>query len=184
MGPVGLRLIVGLGNPGYEGTRHNTGFMVVDQLAKNWGLHFKRDGSAVIAEEPSGRVLMKPMSYMNRSGQPVGEFVRYYKVPPEEILIILDDAALPLGTVRIRKKGSSGGHNGLSSILTALATNIVPRLRIGVGSTEQNLTHHVLGSFSRDEIPIVENAITRACQAVEVLSSTGIDTAMNQFNHK
>ena len=125
---------------------------------------------------------MKPMSYMNRSGQPVGEFIRYYKIAPEEVFVILDDTALPLGTLRIRKKGSAGGHNGLASILTHLSTEVVPRLRLGIGTPHQTMTDHVLSTFSKEETPIVDTAVTRACEAIEVISTAGIDTAMNQFN--
>lgn len=182
MKPAPLRLIVGLGNPGYEGTRHNIGFMVVDRLAKNWGWHFEREGKAEIARAPSGRVLMKPMSSMNLSGQPVGEFVHYYKILPEEVLVVLDDAALPLGTLRIRKKGSAGGHNGLASILCYLATEVVPRLRVGIGASESNMIDHVLSSFSKEEVPAVDCAMTQACEAIDILGALGIDTAMNRFN--
>ncbi|PWU07389.1 MAG: aminoacyl-tRNA hydrolase [Verrucomicrobia bacterium] len=179
-----LRLIVGLGNPGnvYKRTRHNIGFMVLDQLAKKRNCLFKREGKIDITRDPLGRFLMKPMNYMNLSGQPVGEFTRYYKISPEEVLIVLDDSALPTGALRIRKKGSAGGHNGLASILHHLSTEAVPRLRIGIGAANHNMTDHVLSEFSREETLIMEQATSRACEAIEIISSCGMDLAMNQFN--
>lgn len=179
-----LRLIVGLGNPGktYQKTRHNIGFMVLDRLADKRNYRFKREGNAEVAHGPLGKILMKPMSYMNLSGQPVEGLVRYYKLLPENILIVLDDSALPMGTLRIRKKGSAGGHNGLASILNHLSTEAVPRLRVGIGTAKQEMTHHVLSAFSEEEMPIMEQAIDRACEAIEVMSSAGMDIAMNQFN--
>lgn len=178
------RLIVGLGNPGtgYGKTRHNIGFMVLDRLASSHGCRFRRHQDAEVARDSAGRILMKPMSYMNLSGQPVRELARYYKISPEQILIVLDDSALPLGTLRIRKKGSAGGHNGLASIVNNLSTEWVPRLRIGIGTPNHDMSDHVLGTFSEEEIPVKEDAVSRACEAIETICSAGMETAMNRFN--
>ncbi len=156
--------------------------MVLDRLADNRNCHFKREGNAEVARDHLGRILMKPMSYMNLSGQPVGGLVHYYKILPEETLVVLDDSALFVGALRIRKKGSAGGHNGLASVLNHLSTEAVPRLRIGIGTSNHSMTDHVLSTFSEEEIPVMEQAIDRACEAIEIISSVGMETAMNRFN--
>lgn len=188
MEKASLQLIVGLGNPTsvYKETRHNIGFMTLDRLASTKGLYFKRnvcDGAA-IAQGTSGQIFMKPLTYMNYSGYPVVAFLHSHKISPEHTLIILDDCTIPLGKLRIRKNGSSGGHNGLASVLCCLSTEEIPRLRIGIGSVRlgARLTEYVLSVFLKEEIPIVHQSITRACKAIDMLALSKIDTVMNQFN--
>ena len=179
-----FRLIAGLGNPGreYEETRHNAGFMIVDRLAQRAGIPFRQEpkwNSAISAS--GGVILCKPQSFMNLSGEPIAAVARFHKIAPEQILAIFDDVALPLGRIRIRAGGSSGGHNGMQSILQHVGD--IPRLRIGIGAADgQPMIQHVLGKFLPDERPILAEAIDRAVAAVDCLQSNGIEAAMNQFN--
>ena len=179
-----FRLIAGLGNPGreYEETRHNAGFMIVDRLAQRAGIPFRQEpkwNSAISAS--GGVILCKPQSFMNLSGEPIAAVARFHKIAPEQILAIFDDVALPLGRIRIRAGGSSGGHNGMQSILQHVGD--IPRLRIGIGAADgQPIIQHVLGKFLPDERPILAEAIDRAVAAVDCLQSNGIEAAMNQFN--
>ncbi len=184
-------LIVGLGNPGsrYAGTRHNAGFMAVDELARLHGLRFS--GKQANAEVARGNIagaaviLAKPLTFMNESGRAVGALARFYKVPPERVLIVCDDVALPLGTIRIREKGSAGGHNGLTSVIQHLGTQSFPRLRIGVdrpASPHHSQIDWVLGHFTRDERKVMDAAIPRAAQAIETILRDGVARAMNEYN--
>jgi PTH1 family peptidyl-tRNA hydrolase len=178
-----FRLLVGLGNPGreYEKTRHNVGFMILDRLASRAGAGFspQKNWRAEIATQ--GRtVFCKPQSYMNLSGEPLAAVSRFYKIPANEILVVLDDAALPLGRLRIRPGGSSGGHNGLQSILEQVGN--VPRLRVGIGSAGGEMTGHVLGRFTAAEMPVLEESLGRAVEAVDCLLQNGLEAAMNKFN--
>jgi PTH1 family peptidyl-tRNA hydrolase len=186
-----LWLIAGLGNPGprFAGTRHNAGFMAVDELARRHGIRFSgRQANAEIARgtiDGVAVILAKPRTYMNLSGQAVGALARYYKVPLERVLVVYDDTALPLGTIRIRAKGSAGGHNGLASIIQHLGTHNFPRLRIGVDRPvgfQGSQIDWVLGRFDRDEQKIVDEALARAAEAIEFLLSDGIERAMNTYN--
>jgi PTH1 family peptidyl-tRNA hydrolase len=179
-----FRLIAGLGNPGreYEETRHNAGSMIVDRLAQRAGIPFRFEPkwNAGIATT-GGVILCKPQSFMNLSGEPVGAIARFYKIEPVQILAIFDDVALPLGRIRIRPGGSSGGHNGMQSILEHAGDT--PRLRVGIGAADgRPMIQHVLGRFFPEERPILAEAIERAIQAVDVLQREGIAAAMNQFN--
>lgn len=181
-----VRLIVGLGNPGreYDRTRHNIGFAVLDRLAADWKLNWERaqKWGAYWAKAPDA-LLLKPMTYMNRSGEPFAALSQFYKVDPAEALIVLDDLALPLGRLRIRLEGSSGGHNGLESILMRAGTDKVPRLRIGIGAAPSHgSVDYVLGRFFEEEMPAVEKAVTRAADAVKVAIDKGVLSAMNTFN--
>jgi len=183
--PPLLRLIAGLGNPGreYEGTRHNAGFMILDRLAQRAGVPFRIESkwNAALATTPGGVLLCKPQSFMNLSGEPLAAVARFHKIPPSGILAIFDDAAIPLGSIRIRPGGSSGGHNGMESILRHAGD--IPRLRIGIGAADgRPMLQHVLGKFLPDEGPILGQAIDRAIQAVDCLQRDGIAAAMNQFN--
>jgi PTH1 family peptidyl-tRNA hydrolase len=186
--PAAFRLVACLGNPGaqYVGTRHNAGFLVGDELARRSLCAFSFDRKWNAETAPcGGRTLMKPQTFMNLSGESVGEFARYYKIPANQILVVLDDTALPLGHVRIRKSGGAGGHNGLESILVHLGTEAVPRLRIGVGAPgSASLENHVLGRFAPEELPLLEEAVGRAADAFESANAHGIDAAMNAFNQK
>lgn len=184
-----IRLIVGLGNPGreYVNTRHNVGFMILDKLASRKGISFQasRKWDAEVAS-CGGVHFCKPMSYMNRSGEPLVAMSHFYKIPAGEILVVLDDVALPLGKLRLRQGGSAGGHNGLRSIIGQLGTQEVPRLRFGVGAAEgeKTLTDHVLGRFGREEIAILEESVDRAVAAIGLARESGFETAMNTYNQK
>jgi PTH1 family peptidyl-tRNA hydrolase len=188
MAPTGptFRLLVGLGNPGreYAGTRHNIGFMVLDRLAAAWGAAFRADKKWQAEVANTGDVwLCKPQTYMNLSGESVGEIARFYKIEPARVLVILDDMALPLGRLRIRERGTAGGHNGLQSILDHLGTQDIPRLRIGIGPAEPGAAvGHVLGRFAVDERPLVEQSLDRAVEAVRFAQENDLPSAMNRFN--
>lgn len=190
-------LIVGLGNPGkeYAQTRHNIGFMVVDALAERHGLRFSRKhGKALVADGTLGerRVLLaKPQTYVNLSGDAVQVLAGFAGVEPERILVVCDDLDLPLGVIRIREHGGSGGHNGLKSIAQRLGTTRFPRLRVGIGRPpdeerlgrdDERVTAHVLGNFSSHEHSIIKEAIARAVAAIETAVIEGVQTAMNRFN--
>lgn len=189
MAPDGLtfRLLVGLGNPGreYSGTRHNVGFMVLDRLAAAMGATFRADKKWHADTASNGGVwLLKPQTYMNLSGESVSALVRFYQIEPARVLVVLDDMALPLGRLRIRERGSHGGHNGLRSILDHLGTQDVPRLRVGIGSSDPGeATGHVLGRFAVDERPLVEQSLDRAVEAVRFAQENDLPSAMNKFNN-
>ena len=181
-----IRLIAGLGNPGpeYAGTRHNVGFLVVDRLAEQFGLAWERltKWDAVLAQ--CGEVfLLKPMSFMNRSGHPLFAVAQFYKIDPAEILVVLDDLALPPGRIRIRPDGGIGGHNGLESIIVQFGTEEIPRLRIGIGTAPRDGgVDYVLSRFFEEERPLVRSTIGRAAKAVKCAIDNGLVSAMNTFN--
>ena len=195
-----MKLVVGLGNPGaeYRETRHNVGFMVVDELAHRWGLaHQWReafDGLVVRGAVGAEAVwLMKPLTYMNLSGRAVAGLAGFYKVPPADILVVTDDVALPVGRLRARRSGSSGGHNGLRSLSAELGTDDYPRLRVGVGRGEirgadgqviarPDMVQHVLGRFRPDERTTVEAAVQRAADASALFVAEDIGRVMDAFN--
>jgi len=184
--PSGIRLVVGLGNPGpeYERTRHNVGFAVLDRLAREWKLDWERaqKWGAYWAKAPAV-LLLKPMTYMNRSGEPFAAVSQFYKVEPAETLVVLDDMALETGRLRMRLEGGSGGHNGLESVLMHAGTDKVPRLRIGIGAPPSaGAVDYVLGRFFEEEMPQVEKAIVRAGEAVKCAIDNGLLSAMNTFN--
>lgn len=185
-----MKLVVGLGNPGekYRFHRHNIGFMVVDQVAAtnqgNWQSGF--DGATcdiwIGAEKV---VLLKPFTFMNRSGSAVRKAVDFYKLSVDDLLIVCDDINLPVGKIRIRTKGSSGGQNGLKDIFRHLATEEINRLRIGVGSPGRiDAADYVLSNFHASEADVVEDAIIQAARAVERWCRDGVEAAMNEFNGK
>jgi PTH1 family peptidyl-tRNA hydrolase len=187
-----LSLIAGLGNPGaeYAGTRHNIGFMLVERLAERgraaWKLEKKFDARLAWVEQ-SGRkmILCQPQTFMNDSGDAIGALARFYQLPPDRLLIVADDADLPLGQIRMRAKGSSGGHHGLESVEQQLATREYPRLRLGIGrraGDDREITDYVLGRFKPAEREMVEEILARAAQQAECWWSAGIKEAMNQFN--
>jgi peptidyl-tRNA hydrolase, PTH1 family len=185
-----MKLIVGLGNPGprYKGTRHNVGFEVVDELARRRRLTFESSPSeAVVAKwRDAGALIVKPLAFMNLSGQAVGELARYFKVEPADVLIVVDEVQLPLGRVRVRARGSAGGHNGLKSIEAHLGTDQYPRMRLGVGRgiAERDMADHVLSRFEPDERGVIADTIEKAADAVEAFLSEGIDVVMNRYNRK
>ena len=184
-----MKVIVGLGNPDskYENTRHNIGAMVIARLSKLWGITLARRnphalvGPGVVGEDTV--VLARPRTYMNQSGGPVAYLVNRFHIPLEDLLIIYDEMDLPLGTTRIRPGGSNGGHNGLRSIINALKTQDVPRMRLGVGrSPYADAISHVLGQFTKDESPEVEELLDRAVEAATCFVEAGVNEAMNKFN--
>jgi len=185
-----IRLVVGLGNPGsqYEGSRHNAGFRVMDILSARHGIRFGeyRFSSLIGYGKIAGInvVLAKPLTYMNRSGLAVGAMVTWYNLHPGNMLIVLDDIALEQGRLRIRAKGSDGGHNGLKSIVDVVKTEEIPRLRIGIGmpGPAVDMSCHVIDWFEKEEIPIISGALLKAADAVAVWVEHGIDRVMNEFN--
>lgn len=188
-----MYLIVGLGNPGreYEATRHNMGFDVIDKLVEEYripqgGVKFNAMyGKGIIGGQQA--LLMKPLSYMNLSGGPIRDMLHYFKIDPEtEMIVIYDDIDTEPGSLRIRKQGSAGGHNGIKDIIKQLGTQKFTRIRIGVGAKPQgwDLADYVLGRFDTQNRKLVDEAQERACKAVEMILSEGVDAAMNEFNRK
>ena len=184
-------LVVGLGNPGgqYDDTRHNAGFSVADELARRGGFSIQRvkfkalTGAAVIGGQ--GALVMKPTTYMNLSGEAVGEAARFYKIAPDHVLVISDDVDLPLGKLRLRAGGSAGGHNGLKSIIQHLGSDQFPRLKVGVGGKphpDYDLADWVLGKLTGEDKKTMDEAVKRAADAIECLLKDGPQKAMNQFN--
>ena len=186
------RLVVGLGNPGrkYEGTRHNVGFDVVDELAKKHHADWEsapRGIEALVARWRAGDVVLaKPLTFMNLSGTAIVGLLQFYKVDLNDLLVIVDDVNLELGRLRTRSTGSAGGHNGLKSAIAQLGTEDFARMRIGVGrgDARRDLADHVLTKFDRDERADVEAAVGRAADAVELFVTDGIGQVMNRFNRK
>jgi peptidyl-tRNA hydrolase, PTH1 family len=181
-----LCLIAGLGNPGpeYAQTRHNLGFAVVDLVAAQFGAAWQKSSKWDAATaKVSGVLLLKPLSYMNHSGYPLFAIARFYKIQPQEMLVVSDDLDLPLGRLRIRLSGGPGGHNGLESIIAQFGTEEIPRLRIGIGAPPpQGAIDYVLTPFLEEEKPIVRSAVDRAAEAVKCAIDNGIVAAMNKFN--
>ena len=187
-----MKLIVGLGNPGreYRDTRHNVGFMVVDEIARRHGIDWA-SGPSQIVETLVGKrfgaeplMLAKPLTYMNNSGESVAGLARYFGVSQDDLLVVVDEAALPFGRLRARARGSAGGHNGLKSIIERLGTNEFSRLRLGVGRGDgrRDLADHVLARFERGEQADLEALITRAADAAEMFAADGISKVMNVYN--
>ena len=196
-----MKLIVGLGNPGreYRETRHNVGFMVLDELARRHQLTFSMAPSQVpetfIAKVHAGVgagaltkaapvLVAKPLTFMNRSGDSVAALARYFDIAPADLLVVVDEAALPFGRLRARSRGSAGGHNGLKSIIERLGTQEFPRLRLGVGrgDARRDLADHVLSTFESGERAELETFIARAADAAEMFAVDGIGTVMNTYN--
>lgn len=189
-GPVNW-LVVGLGNPGpkYEWTRHNMGFLVVDELAERANLPVQRLKFKALTNTAriggQSVLLMKPTTYMNLSGEAVGQAARFYKLPPERVLVISDDVALPQGKLRIRRAGSAGGHNGLKNIIAHLGTDQFPRVKLGVGGKphpDSDMADWVLGKPGGEDRKAMEAAVVRAADAVTLLLEQGVDAAMARFN--
>jgi PTH1 family peptidyl-tRNA hydrolase len=181
-----IRLVVGLGNPGpeYAAARHNIGFMVADQFAAQVGSTWEKSSKWDTLLAKCGSVLfLKPMSFMNRSGHPLFAVAQFYKVEPQQILIVLDDLALPVGRLRLRARGGSGGHNGLESIIMQFGTEEIPRLRIGIGEApREGSVDYVLNRFFDEEKPLIRSTIDRAVEAVKCAIDKGFVSAMNTFN--
>lgn len=186
-----MKIVVGLGNPGpkYRGTRHNIGFAVVDELARRAAVAFESSPvEALVAKvrrpNASDAVLLaKPLTFMNHSGEAVGGLLRYFKIDPLDLLVIVDEVQLPLAQLRARPRGSAGGHNGLKSIETHIGPDYA-RLRVGVGRGEvrRDLADHVLSKFDNDETAAVEEMTARAADAADTFITDGIDVMMNRFN--
>jgi len=185
-----MRLIVGLGNPGekYRRTRHNAGFMVVDELAQRLSLGAveRIDEAWAVKTEIAGErvVLVKPQSFMNRSGPAVEAALRHFNVEPDRLVVISDDVALPLGSMRIRARGSHGGQNGLRSIIESIGSEEFARLRFGIGSSEPvlDLAGFVLSDFTDSEVLRVQEMVSRAADAICGIVELGVEAAMNNFN--
>ena len=185
-------IIVGLGNPGkkYEGTRHNAGFAALDHVAEKWGVRVtKAKFDALTGTGTAAGVkvlLMKPQTFMNLSGESIREAVDYYKIDPEDIIVIYDDISLEPGQLRIRLKGSAGGHNGIKNIIAHLGTQEFPRIKVGVGAKppKMDLADYVLSRFGAEEQKIMDEAFGEAAEAAVMMMTTGAERAMNHYNAK
>ena len=186
-----MYLIAGLGNPEkkYEATRHNIGFETIDLLANKQGISLtKLKHKALLGDGIIGGqkvIVAKPQTYMNLSGESIRDIASFYKIPPENIIIVCDEIKLELGTVRIRPKGSDGGHNGLKSIIYQLSSDSFVRIRMGVGAPDRsrmNLADFVLGRFSKEEIEVLTPTANRVCDAIETIIAHDVATAMNRYN--
>ena len=183
-----MKLIVGLGNPGreYAETRHNVGFKVADEIGRRLNLQWRNDGDIVFAKSFGAHAffVVKPQTFMNRSGYAVSRFAGYHQIEPGEILVVVDEVDLPLGRIRIRSKGSAGTHNGLKSVVEQLGTREFPRLRMGVGrgDARRDLADYVLATFEPAEQPEVESLITRAADAAQMFAAESIEKVMNAYN--
>ena len=184
-------LIVGLGNPGedYAKTRHNAGFLLVERLAAQWRSDWKNERkfqARVARADRGGRMILlaEPQTFMNLSGESVGALMRFYQLPPERILVVVDDADLPLGEIRLRPGGGTGGHHGLESVMQHVGSREYPRLRLGIGRKDETrqITSYVLGKFSTAENALLEQVLERAAGQLECWLSAGIQKAMSQFN--
>lgn len=185
-----MKMIAGLGNPGaeYAKTKHNAGFMLVDALAERLGADAWRERyDALVVETRIGSekvLLVKPLTYMNESGRAIGPLMSWYKLEAEDLIVVHDDMDIPAGTVRIRRKGSAGGHNGIRSILAHLGDEHFARVRIGIGRPLPGWTviHHVLAPFPPEDVPKIRDAVSYLLPAVECIVTEGVDMAMNKFN--
>ncbi|MDQ3116010.1 MAG: aminoacyl-tRNA hydrolase [Verrucomicrobiota bacterium] len=180
-----IRLIAGLGNPGreYQRTRHNIGFMVLDRLAADARLSWDFSAKWNAGWAKSDVIMVKPATFMNRSGEAVAAIANFYKIAAAEVLVVLDDLALPLGRLRVRSQGSSGGHNGLESVIEHFGTEAIPRLRVGIGAAPSHgAVDYVLGRFFEEEQPVLDATIKRAGEAVKCAVDKGLFAAMNVFN--
>ncbi len=188
-----MKLIAGLGNPGpkYAESRHNVGFMVVDELARRWATdcsRYDRHAQGQLGRTERGDLtllLLKPQTYMNLSGQSVAACARYYKLDRTDVLVVFDDVDLPVGQLRLRPNGSAGGHRGLDDVIRHFGSDDVPRLRVGIGKVARSDTvDHVLGRFTADERTVMQSAIAEAADATECWVAEGMTAAMNKFNRR
>ena len=185
-----MKLIVGLGNPekDYSETRHNMGFNVLNLLAKEYNIDISRNkfeaeyGTGIIENESV--ILIKPQTFMNSSGRSVIEFVHFYKIPLEDLIVVYDDIDIDISNIRVRKSGSPGSHNGMKSIVNILADDRFPRIRVGIGKPayDDDLINYVIGAIPEEEIPKLNEGITKAKDAIVEILKNGIDSAMNKFN--
>lgn len=185
-------VVVGLGNPGgkYEGTKHNVGFDVIDRLAKKYNIDvtkFKNKAFVGDGKINGQRVLLvKPQTFMNLSGESVREIVNFYKIPQENFIVIFDDTSLPIGQLRIREKGSHGGHNGIKNIIAQMGTDVFWRIKMGIGEKPNgwDLADYVLAKFAPDDLPMMEQGLDKGVLAVELILEKGFQSAMNTMNKK
>jgi PTH1 family peptidyl-tRNA hydrolase len=183
-----LWVVVGLGNPGrrYAKTRHNVGFMVADEISDRYGIDLKEKGSYLVGKgsiEGNDIVLVEPLTFMNRSGVAVRDVMKRHNLRSENLVIIQDDIDMETGKLKIREKGSSGGHKGIESIIESLGTREFIRVKIGIGREEGVAAEeYVLGKFRRDEVPLIKEAVVMAAGAVDVILKEGVHKAMNEFN--
>ena len=181
-------LIVGLGNPGkqYEQTRHNIGFDVIDYMANKYNIDVNREKFKVICGEGfienKKVILLKPLTYMNLSGESIRELANFYKLEDDEIIVVYDDISLDIGRLRIREKGSAGGHNGIKSIIQNLGGDKFPRVKVGVGQPKDNLVNHVLGKFSKEDREHIEKVIPVVSDAIVEIVKNDAKESMNKFN--
>lgn len=181
-------LIVGLGNPGkqYEKTRHNIGFDVIDYMANKYNIDVNREKFKGICGEGfienKKVILLKPLTYMNLSGESIREFANFYKLEDDEIIVVYDDISLDIGRLRIREKGSAGGHNGIKSIIQNLGVDKFPRVKVGVGQPKDNLVNHVLGKFSKEDREHIEKVIPVVSDAIVEIVKNDAKESMNKFN--
>lgn len=185
-------VVVGLGNPGkqYEQTKHNVGFLVIDKLAEKYEIpmtklqHKAFVGSGIIKGKKV--LLVKPQTFMNLSGESVREIVNFYKVPQERFVVIYDDTSLPMGQIRLREKGSHGGHNGIRNIIQLMGTDVFGRVKVGIGEKPNgwDLADYVLAKFEQNDLPLMEEGMDKAAQAVEWILSRGMQDAMNRMNQR
>ena len=185
-------LVAGLGNPGkeYSSSRHNVGFIVVDEIAKRLGISLKKKGfrslyAEVLLEEKK-LLLLKPQTYMNLSGDAVSDAVEFFKIPPKDIIVVYDEIDLPLGSIRIKTGGGSAGHKGVLSIINCLGESDFVRVRVGIGKPIQKseIIGHVLSGFEREEQKIMEDTVSRAADAILEIILRGLQNAMNKFNRR
>jgi len=183
-----VKLLVGLGNPGpqYRDTRHNVGFWVIDEVARRWQLSdgWRERDDTLFVKKAGGAILAKPLTFMNHSGFAVSRIRQFFQIEPADLLVVVDEAALPLGRLRARARGSAGGHNGLKSIIEQLGSEEFCRLRVGVGrgDARRDLADHVLSKFDPDEREAIAAAVQRAADASEMFVTEGIERVMNTFN--
>ncbi len=185
-------VVVGLGNPGkqYEQTKHNVGFLVIDKLAEKYQIPMTKFqykafvGSGTIKNKKV--LLVKPQTFMNLSGESVREIVNFYKVPQERFVVIYDDTSLPMGQIRLREKGSHGGHNGIRNIIQLMGTDVFGRIKVGIGEKPNgwDLADYVLAKFEPNDLPLMENGMDKATEAVEWILSKGMQDAMNRMNQR
>ena len=185
-------VVVGLGNPGkqYEQTKHNVGFLVIDKLAEKYQIPMTKFqykafvGSGTIKNKKV--LLVKPQTFMNLSGESVREIVNFYKVPQERFVVIYDDTSLPMGQIRLREKGSHGGHNGIRNIIQLMGTDVFGRIKVGIGEKPNgwDLADYVLAKFEQNDLPLMENGMDKATEAVEWILSKGMQDAMNRMNQR
>jgi peptidyl-tRNA hydrolase, PTH1 family len=187
--PTQIKLVVGLGNPGarYARNRHNVGFMIVERFAhaRHWRFARKRFNAEIAEGATDGKRVMiaKPQTFMNASGEAIGKLFAFFKIAPDDLLVVYDDLDLPLGKMRMRPHGSAGGHHGMESIIARIGTSNFPRLRVGIGRPNPDADiDHVLGSFEGDERELMDETFARAVEAIDVWLADGIDKAMNKFN--